>query len=243
MNRTVTTVKRLIFLAALLAAAPAVLAADEFDAFFADITILQLKPIQTELKVTETQRANMNKHATWLASQGKSIDAQVKSNKLTAEQANKQMEVHLGALKMKVIGELSAVQLKRLRELTLQRDGLLPLMVPKMAERIGMTKAQLTKLLDAYFANDKKAKDLQTVTYKPILDKYAAMKPKSADEEKMLVEQRRKELEAARIKIQPQLEAFGKSFASLVDTTLTKGQKDEFNSLKGKPFDPKSAGG
>lgn len=241
MFRTVLQVKKLVTIAAILAVASMGHAADEFDSYFADISILQLKPIQAELKVTETQRANMNKHAEWLNAQGKAIDANVKAGKLSTDSANKQMALHLGSLKKKVIGELSAAQLKRLREITLQRDGLLPLMDQRMADKIGMTKAQLTKLRDAYVANDKKAKGLQEAAYKPIFEKYLAMKPKSKEEEAKLVEQRNKELEAARIKIQPQLEAMGKSYIDLADVTLTKGQKDSFLALKGKPFDPKTA--
>ncbi len=234
-------INRLLVAAALIAATVTVQAADEFDSYFADVSILQLKPIQAELKITEAQRANMNKHADWLSAQGKAIDAQVKAGKLTADTANKQMAGYLGALKARVIAELNAVQLKRLREITLQRDGLLPLMDQRMADKIGMTKAQLTKFREAYVANDKKAKDIQSAAYKPIFDKYAAMKPKSKEEEAKLVEQRNKELEAARTKIQPQLVAMGKTFTDLVEATLTKGQRDEFASLKGKAFDPKTA--
>lgn len=224
---------------ALFAVSTAALAADEFDFYFADISILQDKKVQAELKITETQRTNMNKHAAWLNTQSQAIDTQVKGGKLTPENANKQMGVHLGTLKKKICDELSAAQLKRLREITLQRDGLLPLMDLKMGERIGLTKAQTQKLRDSYIANDKKAKDIQTAAYKPIFDKYAAMKPKDKAEEQKLIDQRNKELEAAQKKIQPQLEALGKSYGTMVDTTLSKEQKDAFAALKGKPFEPK----
>jgi hypothetical protein len=213
-------------------------AQDEFDSYFADIAILQLKPVQTELKVTEAQRAKMNQHADWLKTQGAAIESQVTSGKMTKEAANRLMAAHLGALKKRIIGELSASQLKRLREITLQRDGLLPLMDQRMADKIGLTKAQLTKLRDAYLANDKKAKDLQQQTFAPIFEKYEKMKPKSDAEKKTLTDQANKELDAAKKKIQPQLEALGKSFADLVEATLTKGQKDAFNALKGTPFKP-----
>lgn len=224
---------------ALFAISTVAFAADEFDFYFADISILQDKKVQAELKVTEAQRTAMNKHADWLNTQGKSIDTQVRSGKLTADQANKQMGLNLGVMKRKICDELSAAQLKRLREITLQRDGLLPLMDLKMGEKIGLTKAQTQKLRDAYIANDKKAKDIQSAAYKPIFDKYAAMKPKDKTEEQKLVDQRNKELAAAQVKITPQLEALGKSYGALVESTLSKEQKDAFAALKGKPFDPK----
>jgi hypothetical protein len=215
---------------------------DAFDFYFADVTILQLKPIQSELKVTETQRINMNKHADWLKGQGTAIDSQVRSGKLTKEEGNRQMAGHLATLKRRVLGELNASQLKRLREITLQRDGLLPLMDQKMADKIGMTKAQLTKLREGYVESNEKAKEIQQTAFSPIFAKYEKMKPKDDAEKKTLNEQANKELDAARKKILPQLEALGKSFASLVETTLTKGQRDAFAALKGKPFEVPKGG-
>jgi hypothetical protein len=213
-------------------------AADEFDAYFSDIGILQLKPVQQELKVTEGQRLAMNKHADWLNAQSQAINTQVKSGKTKPEDANKLMVGHLSSLKRKVLAELTAPQVKRLREITLQRDGLLPLLDQRMADRIGMTPAQSKKLRDAYEANNKKADDIQTKALKPIVDKYAAMRPKDDAERKRLEEQGNKEIEAATAKIKPQLEQLGKDFKALVDSTLSKGQKDDFEKLKGVPFKP-----
>lgn len=221
-------------------AASFAMAVDEFDAYFADIGILQLKPVQTELGVTETQRAAMNKHAEWLSTQSQVIDSQVKSGKMKAEDANKLMQTHLVNMKTKVVGELTAAQLKRLREITLQRDGLLPLLDKKLCEKIGVTDAQRKKLTDTYVANDKKAKQLQTDAFKPIFDKYNKMTPKTDAEKKKLAEQADKELNAAKDKIQPQIDKLSKEFVTLVDSTLTQGQKDAFLKLKGKPFVPKT---
>lgn len=230
----------LFFTAALLFGAVATaLGADEFDAYFADIGILQLKPVQTELGVTEAQRASMNKHADWLNVQSKAIDSQVRSGKMKPEDANKLMQTHLVNMKNKIIGELTAAQLKRLREITLQRDGLLPLLDKKLCAKIGVTETQRKKLADAYLANDQKAKQLQTQAFKPIIDKYSKMTPKTDAEKKKLSEQADKELQAAKDKIQPQIDKLGKDYIALVDSTLTAGQKDAFNKLKGKPFIPK----
>ena len=211
-------------------------AADEFDAYFSDIGILQLKPVQQELKVTEGQRLAMNKHADWLNAQSQAINTQVRSGKTKPEDANRLMVGHLSSLKKKVLAELTAPQVKRLREITLQRDGLLPLLDKRMADRIGMTVAQSKKLRDAYEADNRKANDIQTKALKPIVDKYAAMKPKDAAERKRLEEQGNKEIEAANAKIKPQLEQIVKDFKALVESTLSKGQKDDFEKLKGVPF-------
>lgn len=229
-----------ILLTALALSAMSQAVVDEFDAYIADISILQLKPIQTELVVTEAQRNAMNKHADWFNAQSQAVNNQVKAKKMTAEEANKLMANHLVSMKQKIVGELTATQLKRLREITLQRDGLLPLLDKKVADKIGMTEAQRKKLFDTYAANDKKAKEIQTTALKPIFDKYAKLTPRDDAEKKKLSDQMNKELAAANEKIKPQLEKLGKEFSDLVDTTMTAGQKTAFTNLKGKPFAPKT---
>lgn len=230
------------FAAMLSLAAVYACAVDEFDMYVADVAILQAKAVQIELKITDGIRAAMNKHAIWLDGQGANIDRLVRAGTVTPEAGNRRMKVHLSTLKSKVLSELSAAQVKRLREITLQRDGLVPLMDKRVSDKIGMTTAQLTKIREAYIANENKAKQIQKVAFAPIFDKYGKMKPKSDVEKKRLEDQANKELEVEKKRIQPQLEDLGKQFAALVDKTLSKGQKDAFNKLKGVPFKPKEEG-
>ncbi|MCH8979699.1 MAG: hypothetical protein IH945_10735 [Armatimonadetes bacterium] len=217
-------------------------AADEFDMYVADIAILQAKAVRTELKITDTIRAAMNKHAAWLDKQGADIDRLVRGGTITVAEGNRRTKIHLATLKSKVLRELSGAQVKRLREITLQRDGLVPLMDQRVSDKIGMTAAQLTKIREAYVANDNKAKQIQKAAFSPIFEKYGNMKPKSESEKKRIEELANKELGVEKKRIQPQLEKLGKEFEALVAETLTKGQKDAFNKLKGTPFKPKEEG-
>ena len=230
------------YVAVAIVAAASAIAADEFDMYVADVAILQAKAVQTELKITDAIRAAMNKHASWLDSQGANIDRLVRAGTVTAAEGNRRMAVHLATLKSKVLGELSAAQVKRLREITLQRDGLGPLMDKRVSDKIGMTAAQLTKIREAYVANDNKAKQIQQTAFTPIFEKFGKMKPKSETERKQLEEQANKELDVEKKRIQPQLEKLGKDFEELVAGTLTKGQQDAFKRLKGAPFKPKKEG-
>ncbi|MCH8980167.1 MAG: hypothetical protein IH945_13150 [Armatimonadetes bacterium] len=224
-----------------LASASAV-AADEFDRYIADVAILQAKAVQTELKITDAIRAAMNKHAVWLDTQGANIDRLVRARTITVAEGNRRTKLHLATLKSKVLRELSAAQVKRLREITLQRDGLAPLMDKRVSDKIGMTAAQLKRIRDAYVANDNKAKQIQKAAFSPIFEKYGNMKPKSDAEKKQFEDQANKELDIEKKRIRPQLEMLGKEFEALVAGTLTKGQKDAFNRLKGAPFKPKIEG-
>lgn len=230
------------YVAVAIVAAASAIAADEFDMYVADVAILQAKAVQTELKITDAIRAAMNKHATWLDSQVANIDRLVRAGTITVAEGNRRTSVHLATLKSKVLGELSAAQIKRLREITLQRDGLGPLMNKRVSDKIGMTAAQLKKIREAYVTNGNKAKKIRQTAFAPIFEKYGKMKPQNDTEKKQLEEQANKELDAQKKRIQPQLEALGKEFEALVAGTLTKGQKDAFKELKGAPFKPKEIG-
>ncbi|HXH59751.1 MAG TPA: hypothetical protein VNI20_00175, partial [Fimbriimonadaceae bacterium] len=154
-------------------------ATDEFDFYFADVAILQAKEVQRDLGVTNAQRDAMNVHATWLNTKRNEIAEQVKGGKLTADDADKKMTGYLMTLKKDVLGELTDSQLKRLREITLQRDGLLPLLDQKMADRLKISASQLKTLRDGFIENNKKAQALSDKVLKPIKDKYEGMHPKS----------------------------------------------------------------
>ncbi|MCH7945820.1 MAG: hypothetical protein IIC73_07385, partial [Armatimonadetes bacterium] len=115
---------RASFVALACVAAASALAADEFDMYVADIGILQDKAVQAELKITAAIRQALNKHAVWLDSRGANIDRLVRAGTITVAEGNRRTKLHLATLKSKVLGELSEAQVKRLREITLQRDGL-----------------------------------------------------------------------------------------------------------------------
>lgn len=214
---------------------------DEFDLFFADLGILQDKSVQGEIGLTEAQRARMNEHASWMNAQRDAIAKQANEKKLDPKQANAQLASVMETLKVKVMGELTAAQLKRVREITLQRDGLLPLLSQRVGERIGLTSAQTQTLREGFLKNDESAKRIQRDAFEPILKKYDAMRPKNAEEEKKLRAQANKELDAAKQKIAPELTRLSKEYQDFVKKTLSKGQFDAFVALKGKAFTPKSA--
>ncbi len=215
---------------------------DEFDYHFADVSILQLKPVQTDLGLTDGQRSKMNEHADWFGAQKEGLAKQVNDKKLDPKQANAQFGATMEALKKRVLGELTAAQLKRLREISLQREGLLPLMHHLVGDKIGLTTTQLKSIRDGFVKNDETVKQLQKKTFEPILKKYQAMKPKSKQEAETLSTQMDKELAAARKPIEPELTKLSKDFQDFVTKTLSKGQYDAFIALKGKPFKPQASG-
>ena len=223
----------------LAAAVGAQAAPDAFDKYASNIQILQDKVIQKELKVSEAQRAKLNKHANWFNAETKKLnDAVTKTKKPPTEADQKKLATLMNQMKDRVIAELSAVQLKRLREISLQMLGDRGLLDPTVGKKVGLSDAQITKLQNSYQATAKKMVDLETKTYKPISDKYAAKKPKTDAEKKKLAQDWDKEMAAAQKKIAPTLKQYAGEFTKTMNATLSAAQKNKWTALLGKIFKP-----
>lgn len=213
--------------------------AANFDYDVANVGLLMVKEVQTDIGITKAQKDKMNVHADWFNSQVKKIQtsyqAALKKDskaKPPVAQMNK-----LGAdFKKKVLGVLTASQIKRLREITLQDAGNLALLDPIVAKKLGLTAAQQKGLKAKFASNSKKGAELQAKTFNPIREKYAKKKPKSEAEAKKLSEAMRKEFDAAAKKIKPQLEKLQKEWDAYVLQSLSKSQEASFKALKGKPI-------
>lgn len=225
-----------------MALASNVVLAQSFEEQVSDMGLLQSKEVQTELGFTEELRAKLNIHAD---------DFNKKANKLQEEYRKKaegknppppapvaelaKLEVEL---KKKVMKELSAAQLKRLSELTLQTAGYAAMLDETVANKIGLSKTQLEKLRNAFKENAQEAQRLQEGAMKPIYDKYGKEKPADEAAAKALQEKVQKEVQAANEKIQPQMKALQEKFLKTLKLTVKAIQFNKFEALQGKPFRP-----
>lgn len=236
----VMSATRLTLTAALLASATLASAADPFDERIANIALLQAKPIQADLKVTEAQRTKMNQHADWFNKEANKIrDAYIKQaqGKTTPPPPpTAKLQDLERQLKTKIFSVLSAGQVKRLREITIQQAGPLALLDDNVAKKVGLSATQISSIKARFKSNAEKAGKLQTDAVKPIQAKYQAKKPKNEAEAKSLQEAYNKEASAALKKIQPQLEQIQKDFISFVDKTLSAAQRQAWTALKGPAF-------
>lgn len=236
---------RPIFLSLLMALAVAASAQiDPFDYHCADVILLQAKEVQTELKVTEAQRSKMNDAAATHRTRLTTYEAQQKvaKTKDTQEQAGVKLKAYFDELKKGVFTALNAAQLKRLREISLQRAGLLALLDDVVAKKINLTGATHTKFRTAFTDGAKQAGNIERASLKPIFDKYEPkMKAaKTAEERKKVEEQMRPELEAAGKKIAPQIQNLQNETQKKLVAILTPAQKNAWQALLGKPFNPSS---
>lgn len=234
---------RSLFLPLLMASAAIASAqVDPFDYHCADVILLQAKPVQTELKVTEAQRGKMNDAAAAHKTRLTTYQAQQQAAKTkdTQQQTATKLKGYFDELKKGVFTSLNATQLKRLREITLQRAGLLALLDDLVAKKINFTGPNYATFRTTFSNGAKEAGNIERAGLKPIFDKYEGrMKAaKTPDERKQIEGQMRPELEAAGKKIAPQIQSLQSETQKKLVGLLTPAQKTAWQALLGKPFNP-----
>lgn len=212
--------------------------ADPFDAAVADIGLLQIKAIQTELKVSTAQRNKMNTYAEAHRRALAAYEAEVTKSKTDPQKAmaSPKFKKIFDDLKNGVISQLSIYQLKRLRELTLQRAGIVAIGQDSIAKRVGLTAAQTKKYRTIFEGEYKKAETLKAAAVKAALKPYEGRKPKDEAEAKKLNAEVQKKLEAVQKGLAPKLAAMAKATEAKLLAVLTAVQKKSWAALLGKPY-------
>lgn len=214
--------------------------ADAFDTHVADVSLLQAKPIQKELGITEAQRSAMNKHADAHRSKLSAYEAQLKAkaqkDKKPVQPDNKVLAGYFASLKAGVLKEMKPPQIKRLRELTLQRAGLQGVLDSQVAKRIGVNDATLKKLRDLYVSGAQQTAKIEQASFTKVVGPYKDRKPKNEAEAKKLQDEVEKKLAAERKSIQPQLAKVQNDVRTKMMALLKDPQKKAYAALQGKPF-------
>ena len=214
------------------------------DPFFfhtADVQLLQAKPIQTELKITEAQRTAMNKFATKHREKLEALEKKYEKEKksMADAQSDPMIVAYYLELKTNVMLQLSKTQLKRLSELSLQRVGMAALTDDVVATKVGLNKSQLAKFRDAFKSNGLKFQKAQQEAMAPIRKKYEGKKPKDEKEATTLRNQYNADMEAVMKKAGPKLESIQKAAEKQLLSLLTSAQQSTFKSYQGKIFTAK----
>lgn len=229
----------------LLLAAPVAHAADDFDYHIASVVLLQLKEVQTELKITEAQRAKMNKHAEThrgkLTDYSKQLDQRSEAAKKQVGPDEAKLSAMFDELKKKVLAELSAAQIKRLREISLQQVGFAALNDSLVATKVGLNKDQLERIRRTFESGFREAEELERGAVQKAIGPYKDRKPKDGAEEKKLYEEVQKKADQARDSVSARVDKIREFTKSKIMGILTPQQKQAFTALQGKPFKVKSA--
>lgn len=228
------TSAKILLAASALLAAPVAQAQrlDPFDSHCADIVILQAKEVQKDLGITEAERKQMNV----FADRHRAALEQLQKTKTTQQNLQQQVMNLLQQLKNNVLGTLTPAQVRRLREITLQRVGLASLCDPAVAKRLGMSDAQLKRLQSTYQEGARKFAETERATIEPVLAPYKGKTAKTEAEAKRMNAEVQAKLAAVRPKLQPRLEAIRADYNKRMRGILTSSQWNGYNALRGRPF-------
>lgn len=229
----------------------------DFDYDICDFNILQNKEVQKEIGISEDVRAKLNKHAEWFNGELKVLDAAFKKAKESnpnAQPPNDKVLPLQKELKKRILGELSAAQIVRLREITVQGAGDAALLDIRVAKAVGVSDATNKALRERFQANSKKAnefqqeinkqgQELQQKYLKPLIDKYGNTQPKDQaeatirqNEAKAAMEPHKSEFEGLQSKLQKRMVELEKDYHNYVESQLDAKQKEALKKLRGKEF-------
>jgi hypothetical protein len=197
------------------------------------------RTVQKEMGVSEGQRAKMNAHAKKYDTDARAyIEGLRKAGRPLPQSpmADSTLVNLLGGLRTRVLGELKAGQVKRLREITLQQAGLAGMLDPNVATRLGITPAVLSQMQSTFSDGRQRAGQLEARTMDPIVSPYQNRKPKDDAERKKLQAEMDAKVTAAAKRIRPQIEAIQKDTQTKILALATKKQRDAYVALQGKPF-------
>ena len=221
----------------LFAAAVASASMDPFDVHVADITILQYKPLQAHIKLTEAQRSQMNSIAErQRAEVAKYVEKKRAAGEKPKPGPDATVVAAMAKLKHDILAVLTPAQLKRTREITLQKIGLPALADRAVADRIGMTSVQVNKFRQVLQSGADKISALQRATFGPIFKKYQATASKTESEMKKNQAAGQQEIRAAEARILPTMQMIKKDVTAQLQATLTPGQRSSWAALQGTPF-------
>jgi len=214
---------------------------DPFDAHVADYRLLISKQVQAEVGITSGQRAGLNSAADHERAVAAPYLQQLQKQGKTENDlaTDTKYQGFLLELHDKALGLLSPGQLKRLRELTLQRldvSGLCDVMV---AKRLNMSVPQLTKVRSIFSDAVKRSSTIVNAVERQVLLPYKDMRVKTKAEATALNDRVLKERNEALKKKKPELDQIEKQTKRQLEAVLSTKQLAAYKSLQGKTFNPK----
>jgi len=202
---------------------------DMFDAHCADIMVLQTKKIQTELGVTKSQRQKMNVFAKKYDAKANALKKELKAS---GKRSDPRLLEYYDDLKIGVLGELTADQVRRLREISLQKFGLIALCDPVVGKKLGLSDDQQKKLRSTYDEGKMKFDSTLARVYEP----YQNRVPKDKAEAEAIRVELKGKLSIAKFPLLSIRDDYDKRMRAI----LTSNQKAAYAALLGKPYKEKS---
>lgn len=206
------------------------------------VGLLQFEAVQKEVKLSESQKKKIDGHFAALKSQ---VEPIMKSNPTTEAQkeaARKKIQAASEVFHGKALGELSAVQKKRLREVTLQSLGAVSFLIDEVSKELALTQQQKSQVAAAHKAFRSQVEALQAKRQKEF---EAVPKPKDSKDEKAVkayVEKVQALMEKRAAEDKKTIEAAKKVAEGKMVAVLTSGQKANWTKMQGAKFNPPKPG-
>lgn len=210
---------------------------DFFDSHVADYRLLQSKKVQADVGITVAERAKLNEVAVRERAVAVPYEQQLQKEGKTAAELDRDPK-YLGMvadLGQKLLGVLTPGQVKRLRELTLQRAGLVGTTNVVVAKKLGMTVDQLTKVRAALQEGMRRSSPIMQMINERITAPYKNVHPKSQAEVDDINRKLSQETQVA-IKNNADLVRIDKETKAKFDSVLSAKQLATYKALQGKPF-------
>jgi hypothetical protein len=213
---------------------------DSFDTHTADYRLLLSKKIQAEVGITAAQRDALNKAADHERAVATPYLQQLQKEGKDESflRTDPKYAGFLLELRNNVFAQLSAAQLKRLRELTLQSVDIGGVLDVIVAKKIGMSVDQLTKVRAIYDEGVKKSSAIVKQVDAKVLTPYKDVHARTQTEQKALNTRLMSERSAELKKHKPEFDQIEKQTKGKVQTVLTPAQLAAYHALQGKPFKP-----
>lgn len=209
---------------------------DPFDLEVSNVLILQVRSIQKEVGMTEAQRSKLNVYAT---SFNASKDAFLKSEKARSEKEGKNFKPNETKLRQmfasfrgQVLTQLSAKQIKRLSELTLQEVGMAAMLDANVARKLALSPSQSAKLEAAYQEGIKKSAAVEQQAVAPIRKDFQGKDPN----DKKTRDQFNQRMSSAEKESRPKLEKIKEETRAKFRAILSAQQQAQWKALQGTPF-------
>lgn len=213
-------------------------AVDPWDFKVADILILQSRKVQDDIGITESMRNRMNTFAEEHSKAMKAYNDELVAKKIPIQKdpnGEKRLEALFNRLKTNVFGIMTGAQVRRLREITLQRAGTAAFIDPLVANHVGLTANEASAVKQVYSAAQKQSAELVEKTVGPIRAKFNSKKPKSAEEANLYQAQANLELKNAMEKAKPTLNKYKASAEAKIKAIVPPKAMAAFKALCGKP--------
>jgi len=213
-------------------------AQNNFDYTVSSVILLQSKPVQKEIGVTEQQLSAMNKFADSHRAKLKVYYLSLQKSKSKNKPSETRLLTMFNELKKGVLGQLNASQLKRLREISLQELGFSALGDAAVGTRIGLSSSQQRKVQAVLNTGITSANRVQMRAINDATGDLQTVKPKNATEQEKLRDEATRRAEAAAERVSPQVSSIRESTRHQIMTLLTPKQRLAWAELQGKPFHP-----